>query len=107
MIIYITIMITLTVLVWVTFYRQSNHISLVSKEYDAHLNNLMNKKADFENNGLTIRFKGTDQDIWVGNYPYAYGNLFLESNLYPKMKTRKRLRNYIIRKIVFEKIKNQ
>ena len=45
---------------------------------------------------LTAKFKYTDFNIWVGNYPYDYGSTYPNSTVYPSMKTRKRLANYII-----------
>jgi len=82
----------------ILYYRETNHISLVSKEYDKYLNNLMDNNTPIKENYLTVKFKNSNFDIWTGNYPYAYGYMYPDSSCYPSMKTRKRLRKYIMRK---------
>lgn len=38
--------------------------------------------------------------IWVANYPYAYGSMGLEGDLLPYRRTRRRLRNYLLKKSI-------
>jgi len=81
---------------YILHYIDVNHIRFISKKYDKHLNELMDKNTDISEQLLTIKFEGTDFYVWTGNYPYAYGNIYPGNGIYASMKTRKRLREYII-----------
>lgn len=78
-------------------YYHINRLPLYDKEYDKLLNHLMDNNTPITVSYLTAKFKDTDLQVWIGNYPYSYGNTYPNSTVFPSMKTRKRLANYIIR----------
>jgi len=86
------------IFVYVSYYRDTNYIKYVNKHYDDKLNKLMDENTDFTEEYLSIRFENCDFNVWTGNYPYAYGNIYPTNDIYPSMKTRKRLKNYIVSK---------
>jgi hypothetical protein len=82
--------------IWVAYYRDVNHIAFISKEYDEILNKLIDKKTPLKIEYGMVIFEGTSERIWVCNYPYAYGSVYTSGqDIYPTMKTRKKLKNYI------------
>jgi len=87
------------------YYIDSNHIRLIDKDYDKLLNELMDDDVDIVVNRYTMKFNSSDFTIWIGNYPYAYGYIY-NLEVYPTMKTRKRLKKYILKKMVKSAIRN-
>lgn len=72
--------------------------------YDEILNAALDKHGvTLRNNSETI-YVGEGMEIWVANYPYAYGYLFSPKlvKTLPTLKTRKR-----IKKMVEEKVHEQ
>jgi hypothetical protein len=68
-----------------------------SKEWDTALNKLMDTYPLVVVDEYTVMFGGTE--LWVGNYPYSYGNWYSKRNLpkvLPSVKTRKRLRKLFL-----------
>lgn len=63
--------------------------------WDEALNALLDRHKVQENSSSTV--KVGKAIIWVGNYPYAYGNLYEPTsvNVLPSVATRKRLRNAV------------
>lgn len=78
------------------FYYYANNLHNYDKSYDTLLNHLMDKDIPITTSYLTAKFKDIDLQIWIGNYPYSYGNTYPNSTVFPSMKTRKRLASYII-----------
>jgi len=76
------------------YYIDSNHIGFIDKDYDKFLNKLMDDDVDIVINRYTMKFNDVNITIWVGNYPYAYGSIY-DLEVYPTMKTRKRLKKNI------------
>ena len=74
----------------------ANNLNKYSKEYDTLLNDLMDQNTAITDSRFTISFETTSFQIWTGNYPYAFGSVYPLDTVYPSMKTRKRLANYII-----------
>lgn len=62
-------------------------------EYDDHINELLDSgvKPIIKNKWLA---KLGHLTIWIGNYPWAYGELY-GTGMLPKMRTRKRLRSEV------------
>lgn len=75
-----------------------------SKELSYRLNNLMDAGAEVEI--YSYRAKLGSVNLWVSNYPYAYGSLLRDSPFsaleedIPDRITVIRLRNYISKKII-------
>jgi hypothetical protein len=83
-------------LVAMATYFAANNLNKYSKEYDTLLNDLMDQNTAITTSNFTISFETTSFRVWVGNYPYAFGSTYPIDTVYPSMKTRKRLANYII-----------
>lgn len=91
--------ITLTIIILTIFilaYRMANNLNNYDREYDNLLNNLMDEGIPVTVGHFTIRFVGTNLVLWIGNYPYNYGQTYPNATHYPSMKTRRRLANYIL-----------
>ena len=82
---------------YAVFYYYANNLHNYDKSYDTLLNHLMDNDVPITTSYLIARFKDTKLQIWIGNYPYSYGNTHPNSTVFPSMKTRKRLANYIIK----------
>jgi len=74
-----------------------------SKRWDIELNRLIDKDngiIDYMNDGQTyFSIKFGDVEVWVNNYPYAYGtpngNKYIPSNIRPSRETIERLKEYV------------
>ena len=66
--------------------------------YDRMLNDLLdsNPKVMVGYCTTTLISQGKVYEIWTANYPFAYGGLYGDSSILPSVKTRKRLRKYIL-----------
>lgn len=63
--------------------------------WDKHLNDLMDKKATVTwMSPYGVRLDNTE--IWVGNFPHAYGSEYKYDAFMPRRITRIRLQNYIL-----------
>lgn len=61
-------------------------------DYDAALNKALDNCGISSVGRFTCEVNG--RDIWIGNYPYSYGNIH-GSNALPSMKTRRKLSRMI------------
>ncbi len=70
-----------------------------SKTWDRILNDLLDKHEVVisSNSRLTVTIGGIE--VWVGNYPYAYGSPY-EHQMLPKVATRMRLEECVLKAIV-------
>ena len=63
-------------------------------EWDAALNRLMDKYPVTLAGACTVYLGGVE--VWVGNYPYAYGNPYSpQKDVLPSVATRKRLKSRV------------
>ena len=92
----VVIIILVVVIVTAIAYRSINNLDKYDKIYDRLLNELMDNGIPIKVSAYTARFEGTEFQIWVGNYPYDYGCHYPHESLYPSMRTRRRLANYLI-----------
>ena len=93
---FLLIMTGTIILAFYIAYLNINNCFQVNKQYDKWLNDLMDKGTPLEEKSYyTVRFKDTTANIWVQNYPYAYGYTYGPDSGFPTMRTRKRLAAYI------------
>lgn len=78
-------------------YRLQNHPT--SKAWDRILNDLLDKHEVIisRDSRFTVTLGGVQ--VWVGNYPYAYGGPY-EHEVLPKVATRMRLQECVLKAIV-------
>ena len=65
-------------------------------EWDRTLNDLLDTNPVVKFSYMTVSIGA--YEIWVSNWPYAYGHIYGPSrvDVLPKVGTRKRLRNYLV-----------
>ena len=62
---------------YAVFYYYGNNLHKYDKSYDTLLNHLMDNDVPITASPyLTAKFKDTDFRVWIGNYPYSYGNTY-------------------------------
>jgi len=68
-----------------------------NKGWDKRLNKLLDDKCDVKMNNRTaiLRSESDEIEIWVSNYPYAFGYWYQQNNLRPSRLTIERLATYI------------
>lgn len=90
------IILTTIILLIVLCYMGINNLFYFNREYNNLINQLMDDQIPVTIRRSTCQFEGTNFDIWISNYPYAYGTTYPNEGGTLSMKTRRRLSNYII-----------
>jgi len=92
----LTIFIILFIALVVSWYVSVNNLGNYNKDYDKLLNQLMDDNIPVKVDSHTATFKDVKLTVWLGNYPYSYGQQYQAQMGYPSMRTRKRLALYTI-----------
>lgn len=72
-----------------------------SDVWDKHLNHLLDTVGVTSVGYFTCKIG--DVEVWIENWPYAYGSLYGGGSGLPKVKTRKRLRE-AVENFIYEKL---
>jgi len=76
---------------WPKYWQQNYSTSM---EWDGHLNRLLDKGPVEIIDRYTASIAGVE--VWIENWPYAYGRPYPMTGIMPTVATRKRLRDAVL-----------